>query len=145
MIVLIHNSGEGFTPLADALEPKFGAVSSRLSGRDYGGPMQALWIGVELYEYGMNIPDRPPYPFRFQKRVSPRAFGLQPTTVHHDVGHYSLRPSVDDMRADDLAVAVRQVLAVVARSADCLRDRRQLRGFDFANFQKDFVEISATV
>jgi hypothetical protein len=89
MNLRIFNVG-GFTPLSNALRPWFDEVSRTLSGRDYGGPMENLWIEVEVHEYGMNIPDRPPWPFRFQKRVSPRLpAGLGPAIASHGVVYES--------------------------------------------------------
>jgi hypothetical protein len=138
MNLRIFDAGQPFTPLPETLRPWLEEASHSLSGRDYGGPMEHLWIEVEIYEYGMNVPDRPPWPFRFQKRVAPRLpSGLGPANVHTNVGHYGVRPIAEDMRADSAVVAARQVLRVVLKSTDCLRDKRQIRGFDVARFQSD--------
>jgi hypothetical protein len=141
MDVQIFTVGE-VTPLSDTLRPWLAEVSHAFSGSDYGGPMENLWIEVEVHEYGMNIPGRPPWPFRFQKRVSPPRLvaGLGPVEPKPNVGHYSVRPTADDMRADSSVVAARQVLGVVLASTACLADKRQLRGFDVTRFRNDLAQ-----
>jgi hypothetical protein len=140
MDVQIFTVGE-LTPLSDALRPCLDEVSRALSGSDYGGPLESLWIEVEVHEYGMNIPDRPPWPFRFQKRLRPGLVaGLGPVEPKANVGHYSVRPTADDMRADSSAAAARQVLRVVLASTECLGGKPQLRGFDVARFRNDLAK-----
>ncbi len=143
MNLYIFDVGE-MTPLSDTLRPWFDEVGRALSGRDYGGPMEHLWIEVQVHEYGINIPDRAPWPFRFQKRVSPRSLaGLGPSEPKMNVGHYAVRPSFEEMRADSQIEAARQVLAVVQNSTACLAGKRQLRGFDLKRFQKDLADAFA--
>jgi hypothetical protein len=142
MDLLVFTVG-GITPLADALRPCLEQISRSLSGSGYGGKMENLWIEVELHEYGMNIPDRPPRPFRFQKRVSvPRSLtGVPSLEPQVNVGHYTVRPTFDQMRAASAAVAAQQVLDVVLDSTQCLAGKAPLRGFDVVRFRDDLAKV----
>src|SRR4051812_31312544 len=104
MDLFIYTVGS-LTPLFEKLGPWLETVNRSLSGRDYGGPMENLWIEVEVHEYSMNVPDKPPWSFRFQKLVGPRPFdGLGPFKPSRNVGHYGVRPTADDMRGNSTVV-----------------------------------------
>ena len=141
MELRIHAVGEVLTPLARFIAPWFQQVNRTLSGHEYGGPIKQLWIDVELYEYGMNVPERPPWPLRFQKRVAPRLpAGVDESAVYANVGHFSVRPSAEQMRADSPEEAARQVIAVILDSIDNLEGKRQIRGFDVSRFRRDLSD-----
>jgi hypothetical protein len=52
--------------IARALRVRFNVISKDLS-KEYGGTMNHLWIDLELIEAHANR--RPPWSFRFQKKV----------------------------------------------------------------------------
>jgi len=55
--------------IADALDPVLKKLARSLDGA-YGGPMEHLWIQIEMLAY-LAWPDgRARHPFRFQERVS---------------------------------------------------------------------------
>src|SRR5262245_7857418 len=77
--------------IAATLRDVFEIVEKDIS-KDYGGTMQHLWIDFELTQY--HAEQRPPFPFRFQKKVGggiSKLTGLR-TPVFENVGHYSVRP-----------------------------------------------------
>ena len=84
--------------IADALHAPFKAISKDLS-QDYGGTMKHLWIDFELIQSHANR--RPPFPFRFQKRVGGSTCKLTglPTLLCENVGHYSVRPDFQELRS----------------------------------------------
>ena len=139
--------------IADALHKPFKAISRDLS-KDYGGTMNHLWIDLELIE--RHAAGRPPWPFRFQKRVTgssaQKLTGL-PMPVRENVGHYGVTPDFQELRGVPLDSVVSHVLSLIYASASVLIEKqKKLGGFDVETFCSDFLsackehgyEISAT-
>lgn len=127
------------TQIAAVLREPFELIASELS-KDYGGTMQHLWIDFELSE--MLAEFRAPFPFRFQKRVGGSASKLTglPTTVHRNVGHYSVRPDFGVLRSTPPESFVVYALSVIYTSTIILVEKqKQIGGFDAVNFRSNFV------
>ena len=124
--------------IAQALVLPFDAISKDLSN-DYGGLMEHLWIDVDLLD------ERGPYPFRFQKKVggSSRSpiTGL-PRGVHHNVGHYSVKPDIAELLYIPEDSVVDYVLQLLYRSTSVLIEKKKrLGGFDAERFRSDFLAV----
>ncbi|MBC3937233.1 hypothetical protein [Undibacterium rugosum] len=123
--------------IVSALHKPFAALSAALSG-EYGGPMEHLWIDLELVEHIARPVGKAKFPFRFQKRVSGRShFGLPPTPDNFNVGHYSVRPDFQLLASMSAEQAVPYVLALIYESVKQL-SKKQLGGFDVALFRNNF-------
>jgi hypothetical protein len=134
--IAVSGSYESMNRAADAIRRDLAQISALLS-RGYGGPMEHLWINLELWEPANG---RPPFSFRFQKRVAaPRELAAFKVRPHYNVGHYSVRPSLEPllgMRSKRLRCHLLQVLY---NSTVALEGRRQLRGFNVSAFRSDFA------
>ena len=126
--------------IADALHAPFKAIARDLS-KDYGGTMEHLWIDFELIK--SHAERRPPYPFRFQKTVggsSPDKLTGLPRRVHHNVGHYSVRPDFQELRSVPQESVVSYVLSLIYASTSVLIEKRKkLGGFDADRFRSEFI------
>lgn len=126
--------------VADALHTPFKAISKDLS-KDYGGIMEHLWIDFELIEAHAQY--RPPYSFRFQKRVggsSPDKLTGLPRRVHENVGHYSVRPDFQELRSVRYESIVSYVLSLIyASTAVLIEKQKKLGGFDAQRFRSEFI------
>lgn len=112
--------------------------------------MQHLWIDVELSP--SHADSRPPWPFRFQKRVSlarsARRWGLPAPTEPDplDVGHFGVRPDYPQLAATPLAELPAYVIGLVHRDAVILEARRRrLGGFDAVAFRNDIARYLKTL
>src|SRR6185436_2353439 len=103
--------------------------------------MMHLWIDFELIR---DFPElRPPWSFRFQKRVSgysaQKLIGL-PCPARKNVGHYSVRP---DFRAllkiPRNSVAGYALSLIYASTAVLIEKQKKLGGFDACKFRSDFL------
>lgn len=123
--------------ICDSLHQPFETLSKYLS-QEYGGDIENLWIDFELVSDFAER--RPPYPFRYQKRVSGRSnlTGIDfPDSFN--VGHYGVRP--------DFAVLL-QVPDVVAYALQLIYDstsvliskQKKLGGFDAQKFRSAFLQ-----
>jgi len=125
--------------IADALHQPLRDLGGALS-RDYGGTMQHLWIDFELIRDHCEL--RPPYPFRFQKKVGGgicRLTGMR-TTMYEHVGHYSVRPDFDVLLALPLDQVVSYVLSRIHESTSVLIEKqKKLGGLDAQRFREDFA------
>lgn len=126
--------------IADALREPFETLARDLSG-EYGGTIEHLWIDFELSP--TRADDRPPYSFRFQKKVGgktpDRITGL-PRKVHLNVGHYSVRPDFYELLAISQDSVVSYVLQLVYDSTAILLDKqKRLGGFDAQKFRSNFL------
>jgi hypothetical protein len=126
--------------IAEALHGPLKAISKDMS-KDYGGTMEHLWVDFELVE--AHAERRPPWSFRFQKRVggsSPDKLTGLPRRVHKNVGHYSLRPDFPELRSVPQESIVSYVLSLIYASTSILIEKqRKLGGFDADKFRSDFV------
>ena len=128
--------------IARALHAPFKAIARDLS-KDYGGTMKHLWIDFELIE--AHTQHRPPYSFRFQKRVggsSPDKLTGLPRQVHENVGHYSVRPDFQELRSVPADSVVSYVLGLIYASTSVLIEKqKKLGGFEAQKFRSDFLTI----
>jgi hypothetical protein len=124
--------------IAQALHAPFKAIGKDLS-RDYGGTMEHLWIDLELIR--SHAERRPPWTFRFQRRVSGRSSLTGLTSPdRHNVGHYSVRPDFDELASIPLDSVVGYVLSLIYASTTVLiANQKRLGGFDAQAFRTDFV------
>ena len=126
--------------IARALHAPFKAISRDLS-TDYGGTMNHLWIDFELIEAHAERPR--PWSFRFQKKVggsSPDKLTGLPRRVHENVGHYSVRPDLLELRRLPQDSVVSYVLSLIyASTAVLIEKRKKLGGFDARKFRSDFL------
>jgi hypothetical protein len=125
--------------IARVLWDVFSKIEKEISG-DYGGTMRHLWIDFELSQFGADR--RPPFPFRFQKKVGgsiSRLTGLR-TPLYENVGHYSVRPDFDELLKLPLNFVPTYALSLIYRSTSVLVDKRKkLGGFDAEQFRSDFL------
>lgn len=141
MQVMINaNICDGATErIATLLWDVFNVIEKEMS-RDYGGTIQHLWIDFELSQFG--IDRRPPFPFRFKKKVGggiSRLTGLR-TEVYENVGHYSVRPDFDELLKLPLDSVPTYALSLIYLSTSVLVDKRKkLGGFDADRFRIDFL------
>jgi hypothetical protein len=109
--------------------------------RDYGGKISFLWIDFELIEDDASR--RPPWPFRFQKRVggsSPDKLTGLPRRVYENVGHYSVRPDFRELRRVPQDSVVSHVLSLIYASTKVLIEKqKKLGGFHAEKFRSDFL------
>ena len=144
MDVLISASriDQGTEHLAALVRPHLDGLNSTLSGQ-YGGPMNHLWIELELSPGHADY--RPAFAFRFQKRVvtpkEMRAFGTQ---EFFNVGHYSVRPDYFELARVPLDDVRCYLLRLVFDSTESLSGKRQLKGFDLGLFRQRFAAALAT-
>jgi hypothetical protein len=125
--------------IAKALRVAFKIVVKDLS-KDYGGTIQHLWIDFELVE--SLAERRPPFRFRFQKRVGGsicKLTGLR-TPVYENVGHYSVRPDFQKLLSIPLESVANYALSLIYASTSVLIDnRKKLGGLDAQRFCLDFL------
>src|SRR5450830_1778873 len=120
------------------LRKPFKALEQSLC-KEYGGTIEHLWIDFELIDS-----ERPPYLFRFQKRVSGRSnlTGIDfPDSFN--VGHYSVKPDFTVLLklADD--EIVKYALNLIYLSTSILIDNRKKLGeFDADLFRSQFLTNS---
>jgi|ERR1035437_8536352 hypothetical protein len=129
------------TKIAKALHVPFKTIGSALS-REYGGTIKHLWIDFELIRSHCEL--RPPYAFRFQKKVGGgtcHLTGLK-TAVSENVGHYSVRPDFDTLLHLPLDSVVAYALSLIYDSTSVLVDKqKKLGGFNASQFRADFLTI----
>lgn len=131
---------ESTRTLADALRPLFDKLSEQLSG-EYGGPMEHLWIDVEL-RIGSAKPDgQPRHTFRLQKRVSGRGhFGLPAIPDRFNVGHYSVRPDFSILTTHSTEESVSHIVQLIYESLGALElKRRKVGEFDIRLLRERFL------
>jgi hypothetical protein len=116
----------------------FRTIANELSG-EYGGLMEHLWIDFELNRHHAEL--RPPFRFRFQKRVSGRnpLTGIDSPDYHH-VGHYSVRPDFDLLLRMPIKETVGYALGLIYESTTVLEEKaKKLGGFDAHLFRARFA------
>jgi len=125
--------------IADVLHQPFKTIGAALSG-EYGGTMKHLWIDFELIRSHCEM--RPPYAFRFQKKVGGgtcHLTGLK-TAVNENVGHYSVRPEFDTLLRLPLASVVSYALSLIYDSTSVLIDKqKKIGGFNAKQFREGFL------
>lgn len=115
------------------------AASRTLSG-DYGPGLDHLWIDLELSPITADV--RPPWPFRFQRRVHPKPIltGI-PVEPSYNVGHFSVRPDYFELAKVAPEKLPAYVLRLVYDSTAILESRqRTFPKFDTHQFRKNFRE-----
>jgi hypothetical protein len=112
----ISKRDQGVDPLAKTLDGPLHRISMAMYG-EYGGPIENLWIDIEIAPSHADV--RPePWPLRFRKKVA-SPIGL-PLDASHNVAHYSIRP---DMLNVPLERAVEHVLRALYMSTRILEER----------------------
>jgi hypothetical protein len=136
---------ESTREIAMALQKPLDLISQDLS-KDYGGPMEHLWIDFELLE--RDVSRRPPWAFRFQKKVggvSPDKLTGLPRGTYMNVGHYSVRPDFAELRDVPIESIPSYVLGLIYASTSVLIEKQQkLKGFDAEQFRADFLVSCAS-
>jgi hypothetical protein len=126
--------------IAAALHAPFEAIARDLS-KDFGGTMEHLWIDFELNE--RHAKGRPPWPFRFQKRVggsSPDKLTGLPRGVYENVGHFSVRPNFRELLSIPQESVVAYALRLIYDSTSVLLEKqKKLGGFDAIGFRDAFL------
>lgn len=124
------------------LQKPFNELSLILS-QNFGGNIEHLWIDYELSQIEAGV--RPPFEFRFQKRVSGVSKILNTTTQDsHNVIHYSVRPNfVDLFKASNV---VKYSLNLIYQSTEILIEKQtELGGFDAELFRSEFRKGCAEI
>jgi hypothetical protein len=118
--------------------PHLDRLSAALTG-EYGGPMEHLWIELELVPGRAD--EREPWPFRFQKRVAPRGRDLEllGAIEHFNVGHFSVRPDFFELARVPLPDVPCYLMRLVYEATTTLENRKQLIGFDVQTFRERFA------
>ena len=142
VLISASKSDQGTEHLAGLVRPHLDTLSSMLSG-EYGGPMNHLWIDLELCPV---VADRrPAFAFRFQKRVvTPRELRAFGTQEFCNVGHYSVRPDYYKLAQVPLDDVACYLMRLVFDSTESLAGKRQLKGFDLGLFRERFATALAT-
>jgi hypothetical protein len=143
MDVLIgaSKSDQGTEHLEALVRPRLDALTSVLSG-EYGGPMNLLWIDLELCPGDAD--HRPAFGFRFQKRVvTPKQLRVFGTREFFNVGHYSVRPDYFELARVPLSDVGCYLLRLIFDSTESLAGKRQLKGFDLGLFRQRFAAALA--
>lgn len=139
MDVLISASkcDQGTEHLQTLVSPHLDALAPTLSG-EYGGPMNHLWIDLELCP--VDADHRPALAFRFRKRVvTPRELRAFGTQEFFHVGHYSVRPDYFELARVPLDDIKCYLLRLIFDSTESLAGKRQLKGFDLGLFRQRFA------
>ena len=123
------------------LDQPFKELGGRLNG-EYGGVMEHLWIDFELIQSFARADGRVRWPFRFQKRVSDRSrFGLPPSLVKFNVGHYSVRPDFKLVTSLPTEQVIPYALSLIYDSTTILIEKqKRLGGFDAVLFRSKFLD-----
>lgn len=103
---------------------------------DYGGTIEHLWIDFELIDRA-----RPPFSFRFQKRVSGRGnlTGID-FPDEFNVGHYSVKPDFAILLKLPDDEIVKYALNLIYQSTSILIDKtKKLGGFNAELFRTQFL------
>ena len=112
--------------------------------KEYGGTMQHLWIDFELSQFG--IDRRPPFPFRFQRKVGggvSKLTGLR-TPLFENVGHYSVRPDFDLLLNLPLPLVAAYALNLIYASTSILIEKKKrLGGFEAECFRANLADSCA--
>ena len=125
--------------IAEILCDAFEKIGKDVS-KDYGGLIQHLWIDFELIQ--SHAERRPPFAFRFQKRVGGSICKLTglPTPLCENVGHYSVRPDFRELLSIPLASVASYALNLIYASTSVLIEKqKKLGGFDAQMFRQDFL------
>jgi hypothetical protein len=118
------------------LQPFCQSLGAALS-KDYGGVMEHLWIDIELNPG--RAEQKPPYTFRFQKRVFSNAFRPPGAQEYRNVGHYSVRPDFIALAAIPKDAVGCYLMELVYASTAILEQKlKRLGGFDAVAFRSDF-------
>jgi hypothetical protein len=118
------------------LQPFCQSLGAALS-KDYGGLMEHLWIDIELNPG--HTKQRPPYAFRFQRRVSCNPFRLASALEYRNVGHYSIRPDFFALAAIPKEAVGCYLMELVYASTAILEQKlKRLGGFAAVTFRSDF-------
>ena len=124
--------------IASILRDPFDIIEKDVS-KEYGGTIQHLWIDFELIQSYAKL--RPPFPFRFQKKVGGSVFrltGLR-TPVYKNVGHYSVRPNFKKLlKLPSESVASYALSLIYASTSVLIEKQKKLGGFDAERFRADF-------
>jgi hypothetical protein len=125
--------------IGEVLQAAFEPISEDLSN-NYSGTIRHLWIDFELVQ--SHVDRRPPFRFRFQKKVGGGIFKLTglPAPVCKNVGHYSVRPDFQKLLAMPLEAVAEYALGLIYASTSMLIDKqKKLGGFDAQKFRQDFL------
>jgi hypothetical protein len=130
---------QGMFHITEGVWPHLDRLSAALTG-EYGGPMEHLWIELELVPGRAD--QREPLPFRFQKRVAPRGRDLRllGATEQFNVGHFSVRPDFFELARISLPHVPCYLMRLVYEATRTLEKRRQLKGFDVQAFRQRFAQ-----
>jgi hypothetical protein len=134
-----NNSDSDTERVGKILYAVFQVIEKDLS-KDYGGTIQHLWIDFELIQSFAEL--RPPFRFRFQKRVGGSVCKLSglPTPLCEHVGHYSVRPDFQKLLGLPFESVPSYALSLIYASTSVLVEKqKKLGGFDAQRFRQDFL------
>jgi hypothetical protein len=143
VVISAPNQDQGTAHIAEAIRAPLRRLSEALSGQNFGGNIEHLWIELELVPGDAD--HRQPWNFRFQKRVAPRPIvsGLG-KAEYHNVGHYSVRPDYFALAKIAPENVNRYLIDLIYESTAVLeKKRRQLGAFDAAAFRSSFLQAMA--
>ena len=143
------SESQGDGRIKDILNPVLEALSQKLSG-EYGGPMEQLWIDLEILP--ADAEQRGSWSFRFQKRVAPPRWMVDAfeTKPEFNVGHYSLRLDYAALRdldhylvfeEHDPKEVIEYAVRLLYESTQTLGGRKRTLGdFDADAFRARFIQ-----
>lgn len=105
--------------------------------KDYGGPMEHLWIDLELVQ--SHLIDRGVFPFRFQKRVDiPSSYT---EAYSYNVGHYSFVPNFEELLelSSDEEIVSYVFRLLYESTATLLARKKTLGDFNAAAFRAEML------
>jgi hypothetical protein len=132
-------SDQGTHHIAETVRPHLARLSDFLAG-EYGGPMEHLWVDLELIPGRADV--RGAFSFRFQKRVAPsRDLKSLGAKEQFNVGHFSVRPDYFALAQIAPEEVPCYLMRVVYDATMTLEKKRQLKGFDAGAFRRKFAQF----
>jgi hypothetical protein len=120
-----------YLTIGDVLNDFFKTISKKLEA-NYGGIMEELWIDFELSETMAIIYEKPPFPFRFAKRVSGKSrFGLPDNPDSFNIGHFGVRPDFKYLMTNPIEEIIIYSLSLIYSELVNLKSKeKKLGGFN---------------
>ena len=136
--ISVRSSDQGTAHILWAVQEDLKAASAFLS-RNCGADLAHRWVDLELCP--VEADRRPPWSFRFQKRVWPKPIltGI-PAEPCHNVGHYSVRPDYFALAKVPMEQVSWYLLKLIYESTAILEQkRRKFPDFNVTAFRSDFL------
>ncbi|NOQ71720.1 MAG: hypothetical protein GQ574_06960 [Crocinitomix sp.] len=120
------------------LQEPFEKLSKYLT-QEYGGEMENLWIDLNLSVMSAN--SCPPFPFRFQKRVSGKSKIISGVKLEdsYNVGNYGVLPDFKILQ--ESTNPLEYVMKLMYDSTAILIDKKsKFKGFKPEKFRAEFIK-----